>query len=115
MVIGPVVQTKWSHVPLTFDARDINLRSAPHTDALVISCNVAGWELHKVLVDNGSQADIIFMHAFDQKGINHSLLQHTDNLLYGFVGKRTFPHGKIELPLSMAQTPTQGQSRSLST
>jgi hypothetical protein len=28
-VMGPVVQTKWSHVPLTFDARDVDLRSAP--------------------------------------------------------------------------------------
>jgi hypothetical protein len=26
---GPVVQTKWSHVPLTFDARDVDLRSPP--------------------------------------------------------------------------------------
>jgi hypothetical protein len=32
---GPVVQTKWSHVPLTFDARDVDLRSAPHADAMV--------------------------------------------------------------------------------
>jgi hypothetical protein len=28
-ITGPVVQTKWSHVPLTFDARDIDLRSTP--------------------------------------------------------------------------------------
>jgi hypothetical protein len=28
-ITGPVVQTKWSHVPLTFDARDVDLRSAP--------------------------------------------------------------------------------------
>jgi hypothetical protein len=60
---GPVVQTRWSHVPLTFDARDVDLRSAPHVDAMVINCSVAGWDLHKVLVDNGSQADIIFLHA----------------------------------------------------
>jgi hypothetical protein len=57
---GPVVQTKWSHVPLTFDARDVDLCSAPHADAMVITCRVAGWDLHKVLVNNGSQADIIF-------------------------------------------------------
>jgi hypothetical protein len=44
---------KWSHVPLTFDARDVDLRSAPHIDAMVINCSVAGWDLHKVLVDNG--------------------------------------------------------------
>jgi hypothetical protein len=39
---GPVVQTKWSHVSLTFDARDVDLRSAPHADAMVINCRVAG-------------------------------------------------------------------------
>jgi hypothetical protein len=52
--VNHVVQTKWSHVPLTFDARDVDLRSAPHADAMVINCRVAGWDLHKVLVDNGS-------------------------------------------------------------
>jgi hypothetical protein len=55
---------KWSHVPLTFDARDVDLRSVSHTYALVISCNAAGWELHKLLIDNESQTDIIFLHAF---------------------------------------------------
>jgi hypothetical protein len=34
-ITGPVVQTKWSHVSLTFDARDVDLRSAPHIDAMV--------------------------------------------------------------------------------
>jgi hypothetical protein len=99
------MQTKWSHVPLTFDARDVDLRSAPHMDAMVINCSVAGWDLHKVLVDNGSQADIIFLHAFDRMGISHSLLKPSDNPLYGFGGKGTFPVGKIELPLSFGVEP----------
>jgi ribonuclease HI len=104
-ITGPVVQTKWSHVPLTFDARDVDLRSAPHMDAMVINCSVAGWDLHKVLVDNGSQAGIIFLHAFDRLGISHSLLKPSDNPLYGFGGKGTFPMGKIELPLSFGAAP----------
>jgi hypothetical protein len=104
-VTGPVVQIKWSHVPLTFDAQDVDLRSAPHIDAMVINCSVAGWDLHKVLVDNGSQADIIFLHAFDRMGISHSLLKPSDNPLYGFGGKGTFPVGKIELPLSFGVAP----------
>jgi hypothetical protein len=99
-LIGPVVQTRWSHVPLTFNARDVDLRSAPHADAMVINCSVASWDLHKVLVDNGSQANIIFLHAFDRMGISHSLLKPLDNPLYDFGGKGTFPIGKIELPLS---------------
>jgi hypothetical protein len=104
-ITGPVMQTKWSHVPLTFDARDVDLRSAPHCDAMVINCSVAGWDLHKVLVDNGNQADIIFLHAFDRMGIRHSLLKPSDNPLYGFGGKGTFPMGKIELPLSFGVAP----------
>jgi hypothetical protein len=104
-VIGPVVQTKWSHVPLTFDARDVDLHSAPHIDAMVINCSVAGWDLHKVLVDNGSQADIIFLHAFNRMGISHNLLKPLDNPLYGFGGNGTFPVGKIELPLSFSAAP----------
>jgi hypothetical protein len=28
-ITGPVIQTKWSHLPLTFDARDVDLRP-PH-------------------------------------------------------------------------------------
>jgi hypothetical protein len=102
---GTVVQMRWSHVPLTFDARDVDLRNAPHVDAMVINCTVAGWDLHKVLVDNGSQADIIFLYAFDCMGISHSLLKPLDNPLYGFGGKGTFPVGKIELPLSFGVAP----------
>jgi hypothetical protein len=104
-VTGPVVQTKCSHVPLIFDARDVDLRSAPHIDAMVINCSVAGWDLHKVLVDNGSQVDIIFLHAFNRMGISHSLLKPSDNPLHGFGGKGTFPVGKIELPLSFGVAP----------
>jgi hypothetical protein len=92
-------------VPLTFDARDVDLRSAPYIDAMVINCSVAGWDLHKVLVDNGNQADIIFLHAFDRMGISHSVLKPSDNPLYGFGGKGTFPVGKIELPLSFGVAP----------
>jgi hypothetical protein len=30
--------------------RTMDLRSAPHIDAMAIKCNIAGWELHKVLI-----------------------------------------------------------------
>jgi hypothetical protein len=73
---------------------------------MVINCRVAGWDLPKVLVDNDSQADIIFLHAFDRMGISHSLLKPADNPLYGFDGKGMFPVGKIELPLSFGVVPS---------
>jgi hypothetical protein len=72
---------------------------------MVINCSVAGWDLHKVLVDNDSHADKIFLHAFDRMGISHNLLKPSNNPLYGFGGKGTFPVGKIELPLSFGVAP----------
>jgi hypothetical protein len=100
-----VVQTKWSHVPLTFEARDVDLRSAPHADAMVINCRVADWDLQKVLVNNGSQTDTIFLHAFDRMGISHNLLKPAYIPLYSFGGKGTFPISKIELLLSFDTAP----------
>ena len=38
-------------------------------------------------------------------GISHNLLKPSDNPLYGFGGKGTFPVGKIELPLSFGVAP----------
>ena len=40
-VTGPVVQTKWSHILLTFDARDVDLRSAP---TLTLWSSIAAWQ-----------------------------------------------------------------------
>jgi hypothetical protein len=72
---------------------------------MVINCRVAGRDLHKVLTDNGSQTDIIFLHSFDHMVIIHSRLKPADNPLYGFGGKGTFLIGKIELPLSFVTAP----------
>jgi hypothetical protein len=38
-------------------------------------------------------------------GISHILLKPSDNPLYGFGGKGTFPVGNIELPLSFGVAP----------
>jgi hypothetical protein len=37
---GPITQTKWSQIPITFSARDINLTSFPHTDAMVATVHI---------------------------------------------------------------------------
>jgi hypothetical protein len=45
------------------------------------------------------------LHTFDRMGIRHNLLKPSDNPLYGFGDKGTFPFGKIELPLSFGVVP----------
>jgi hypothetical protein len=48
------VQTKWSHVQISFTEADIKLASFPHTYTMVITVHIDKWNVTRVLVDNGS-------------------------------------------------------------
>jgi hypothetical protein len=37
---GPITQTKWSHIPITISAQDVNLVLFPHTDAMVLMVHI---------------------------------------------------------------------------
>jgi hypothetical protein len=100
VIEGPVTQTKWSHIPLTFTEADIKLVSFPHTDAMVIITHIDKWDVTRVLIDNGSQAEIFFLLAFDQMGFDRKQLKDATKSLYGFVGKRIELVGSISLPVS---------------
>lgn len=97
---GPVIKMKWSHAPIIFSEKDLNLRCFPHTDAIVISANISGWMVTKILVDNGSSVDIIFASTFDRMYIDIKLLQSAEIPLMGFGSKRVEGLGKLSLPIS---------------
>jgi hypothetical protein len=61
---GPITKTKWSHIPITFSAQDINLDLFPHTDVMVITIPIYRWDVTRILVDNDSQVKILFLLAF---------------------------------------------------
>ena len=42
----------------------------PHDEAFVVSLRVGDYNVHRMLVDNGSSADILYYPAFQQMGIN---------------------------------------------
>jgi hypothetical protein len=66
----------------------------------VIEANIASWTLGKLLVNNGSSADIIFADAFDKMGLSKDLLQPPDTPLYGFGGRVIHTLVKVVLPVS---------------
>ena len=54
---------------ITFSDSSLEGCQHPHDDPLVVRTVVANKTVHRVLVDNGSLADIIFASAFDKMGI----------------------------------------------
>jgi hypothetical protein len=94
------VRTKWSHVQITFIKVDIKLVSFPHTNVVVITVHIDKWDATRVLVNNGSQAEIIFLSTFEQMDFDKKQLKEASKPLYGFGGRRIEPVGSISLPVS---------------
>jgi hypothetical protein len=94
-VKGPITRTKWLHVPITFNEDDIKLLSLPHTEAMVIIVHIDKWDVTRVLVDNGSQAKILFLSTFEHMGFDRKQLKKASKPLYEFGKKRIEPVGSI--------------------
>ena len=47
-----------------FSEEDARRLHHPHGDALIVSIRVGGYNVHRVLVDNGSSVDILYYPTF---------------------------------------------------
>ena len=92
---------------ITFSYSNMEGFQHPHDNPLVIRVVVANKTIHKVLVDNGSSADIIFASAFDKMGIRREKLEPVNAYLRGFSGERVLPLGSIQLVLTLGDPPCQ--------
>ncbi|XP_050253618.1 uncharacterized protein LOC126699711 [Quercus robur] len=60
-----VPKIEWAEGPVIgFSEEDARRLHHPHDDALVVSIRVEDYNMHRVLVDNGNSADILYYPAF---------------------------------------------------
>ena len=85
--------SKLPQLDTTITFSDSNMESCqhPHDDLLVMRAVGANKTIHRVLVDNGSSADIIFSSAFDKMGIGREKLDPVSTYVHGFFIKRVLP------------------------
>ena len=95
---------------ITFSDSDLEGCQHPHDDPLVIRAIVANKTVHRVLVDNGSSADIIFTSAFDTMGIRREKLEPVSTYLRGFSEEKVLPLGSIQLVLTLGDPPCQAMT-----
>jgi len=76
------------------DLRDV----VPHdNDPVVISAVTAGRKEHRVLVDQGNSADVMFWSTFNKLQLSRDLLRPYNGCLYGFTGDQVEVRGYLEL------------------
>ena len=88
-----------------FSKEDVQRLHHPHDDALVVSLQVGDYNMHQVLVDNGSSANILYYPAFQQMRIDRERLSPTNTPLVGFGGTRVFPLGMIIISITVGNYP----------
>ena len=92
---------------ITFSDSDLEGCQHPYDDPLVIKAVMANKTIHRVLVDNGSSANIIFVSAFNKMGIGREKLEPVSTHLRGFSGEKVLPLGSIQLALTLGDLPFQ--------
>ena len=73
----------------------------PHNDPLVIMLNIEGFNTKRILVDNGSSADIIYLPMFQQLKLDPKRLRPFESPLVSFSGDRVYPKGIVTLTITV--------------
>ncbi|GMN66037.1 hypothetical protein TIFTF001_035104 [Ficus carica] len=83
--------------PITFTDDEADQLLHPHNDALIEEIRVVDNVIRRVLVDNGSLADIIFIDVFSRLRIEGAVLTPAQTPLYGFAGECIRATGTVHL------------------
>ena len=67
-----------------FSEEDVRHLHHPHDDALVVNIRIEDYNMHRVLIDDGSSVDILYYPAFQQMGISRERLVPMNAPLVGF-------------------------------
>ena len=92
---------------MSFNEADARGVKQPHNDPLVIMLNIEGFNTKRILVDNGSFADIIYLPAFQQLKMDPKRLRPFESPLVSFNGDRVYPKGIVMLTVTMGTQPRQ--------
>ena len=92
---------------MSFNEVDARGVKQPHNDSLVIMLNIKGFNIKRVLVDNGSSAEIICLPAFQQLKLDPKRLRQFESPLISFSGNRVYPRGIVTLTVTVGTQPRQ--------
>lgn len=69
----------------------------PHDDTLVVIIRIGGYDVKRILVDQGNRAEIMYPDLYKGLNLKPKDLERYDSLLVGFDGRMVVPRGMIRL------------------
>ncbi|XP_056697534.1 uncharacterized protein [Spinacia oleracea] len=98
---------KWPAPPkipqCTFTEDDCKGIIYPHDDPMVLALDVANRKIHRILIDGGSSANILFWPAFQELQIEEKHIKPVNFPVIGFTGATVIPEGIVSLPVQIGQ------------
>ena len=64
---------------------------SPHDDALVVMARISGFQVKRVMIDQGSGADMMYPDLFKRLELRSKDLSRYDTPLVGFNGRVVIP------------------------
>ena len=71
----------------------------PHDDALVVTLRIGGYDVKRVMIDQGSAAKIMYPDLYKGLNLKPESLTAYSSPLVSFEGKMVVPKGQIRLPV----------------
>ena len=84
---------------LSFSYVDKQGTIQPHDDALVVTLRIGGYDVKRVMVDQGSAAEIMYLDLYKGLGLKLEDLTVYSSPLVSFEDKMVVPKGQIRLPM----------------
>ncbi|XP_074362038.1 uncharacterized protein LOC141702243 [Apium graveolens] len=94
---------KGESADITFRKRDSRWVHHPHNDVLVITMLIGVMNVHRVFLDNGSSANILYCSTYKKLGFLNSDMNFEDAHVYGFTGEVVRVMGSVRLLVTLGE------------
>ena len=84
---------------IAFGDDELEGTAQPHDDAFIMASRIGGFLVKRVLIDEGSGAEIMYPDLYKGLGLKPEDLAMYDMPQVGFDGKVVVPEGQISLPI----------------
>ena len=93
--------SRYSEPNIVFSEKDAHGVRQPQDNPLVIMLKMEEFNMHQVLIDNGSSANTIYLLTFQQMKLNKERLRSFASPLVSTTGDRVIPKGIVKLTIRL--------------